>query len=130
QPVDHCSIRVTNENGDEISEGNIGCIEIKGDNVTQGYYNDHISTVQVLSSSGWLKTGDMGFLSKGSLYITGRQKDVFFWNGQNYYPQDIEQIAAGVEGVELNKIAIVGSFNETMSRDEVFAFVAHRGDLK
>ena len=48
---------------------------------------------------GWLWTGDLGYLSNGELYITGRSKDLIILNGRNHHPQVIEWMVAGVDGV-------------------------------
>lgn len=130
KPVDGCSLRIADDNDDPVDAAVIGHIQIKGDNVTKGYYNDKHASGKVLSADGWLKTGDLGFLSdKGSLFITGRAKDIIFINGLNFYPHDIERIAEEIDTIELNKIAVGCFFNSNTQKDEVIAFVLHRGEL-
>ncbi|MEV4886451.1 amino acid adenylation domain-containing protein [Chitinophaga ginsengisegetis] len=130
KPVDGCSLRVADDDDHPVDAAVIGHIQIKGNNVTKGYYNDKQASGQVFSADGWLKTGDLGFLSdKGSLFVTGRAKDIIFINGQNFYPHDIERIAEEIDTIELNKIAVGGFFNRNTQRDEVIAFVLHRGEL-
>jgi acyl-CoA synthetase (AMP-forming)/AMP-acid ligase II len=75
----------------------IGEIWLSGASVTQGYWNQPEKTAQLfdayLADSGegpFLRTGDMGFLVEGELFVTGRIKDLIIIRGQNYYPQDIE----------------------------------------
>ncbi len=127
--VDGCSIRIMSGNGQQVSDDIIGHIQIKGDNVTAGYCNNEEATKNVLSEDGWLRTGDLGFARNGSLYITGRAKDIIFKNGLNYYPHDLENIAGEVDGIELNKIVIGGSYSEGSREEEVIAFILHRGDV-
>lgn len=77
---------------DGISQGNmqIGEIQVKGDCVMMGYYNDKKSTDAVFKE-GWLCTGDLGFFDTNNiLYIVGRKKEVIIVNGQNYHPFDLE----------------------------------------
>ena len=50
------------------------------------------------SADGWLRTGDLGAIHAGELYITGRHKEILFVNGQNYYPHDLEAVALAVPG--------------------------------
>lgn len=51
--------------------------------MTQGYYNNPESTDRALTSDGWVKTGDLGFISEsGNLVVTGREKDIIFVNGK------------------------------------------------
>ncbi|WP_109299254.1 non-ribosomal peptide synthetase [Aquimarina sp. AU474] len=127
--IEHCKVRITNTDNVELSDNHIGVVQIKGDNVTKGYYNNKTKTSQIITPDGWLNTEDLGFLSNGSLYITGRSKDVIFKNGQNFYCHDIERIAENVDGVELNKIAVSGYFNPYTQEEEVIAFIIHKQKL-
>ncbi len=129
KPVKNCSLRITDRQDMPVPAGTVGHIHIKGDNVTCGYYNNQEATACAITADGWLRTGDLGFMLDGCLYITGREKDIIFVNGQNFYPADIEQIAEDVEGIELNKIAVAGHFNSGTQREECIAFVFHRGDI-
>jgi acyl-CoA synthetase (AMP-forming)/AMP-acid ligase II/acyl carrier protein len=129
RPVDFCSVRIAaDENGSVPAEA-IGHIQIKGDNVTGGYYNNKEATKKAITSDGWLNTGDLGFMKNGSLYVTGRAKDILFVNGQNYYPHDIERLAAEIPGIGLNKVAVAGFFNSASLKEEIVAFVLHRGSI-
>ncbi|HTI08484.1 MAG TPA: amino acid adenylation domain-containing protein [Puia sp.] len=129
RPVEDCLVAITGQDGKEVSEEIIGNVRIKGANVTAGYYNNEIETERVISEDGWLDTGDLGFMKSGALYITGRAKDIIFINGRNYYPHDIESLAEEVEGIELNKIAVTGFFNEDLAKEQIIAFILHRNDL-
>jgi fatty-acyl-CoA synthase len=55
-----------------------------------GYFGDPAATAAILSADGWLNTGDIGYLIKGTLVITGREKDMIIINGRNIWPQDLE----------------------------------------
>ncbi|AOM78750.1 hypothetical protein BFS30_17155 [Pedobacter steynii] len=122
-------LSITDHDGLPVKEQVVGEVHIKGGSVTTGYYNNTYETNKVVMPDGWFNTGDLGFMMNGSLYITGRSKDVIFINGQNYYPHDIEDVAHSVEGVELNKIAIAGFFNYQAQKNEVVGFIFHRGSL-
>lgn len=82
--------------------GDVGEIWVTGKNVALGYWNrlsetqtTFMAQLAIPSSQTYLRTGDLGFLSSdGELFITGRLKDVIIIRGNNYYPQDIEQVAA------------------------------------
>ncbi len=130
KPINHCRVRIVQEGGQALGDGVIGQIHIKGKNVTAGYYNNPAATNEVMSSKGWLNTGDLGFMQDGSLFVTGRAKDILFVNGLNYYPHDIEKEAESAEGIELNKIVIAGSFDAETQCEEILAFVFHRGSLE
>ena len=77
-----------------------------------------------------MRTGDLGMLKGGKLYITGRAKEIIFVNGQNYYPHDIESIAIRAEGLELGKVVAAGVRAKHGSTDDLIIFVLHRMDMK
>lgn len=78
-----------------LQDGEIGEIWVSGASVAQGYWNQPEKTQETfhanLEKTSFLRTGDLGFLQNGELYVTGRIKDLIIIRGQNYYPQDIEQ---------------------------------------
>ncbi|BBD63728.1 amino acid adenylation [Nostoc commune NIES-4072] len=81
----------------ECSSDEVGEIWVSGANIAQGYWNRPTETEKVfnafLTDSGqgpFLRTGDLGFIRDGELFVTGRLKDVIIIRGRNYYPQDIE----------------------------------------
>lgn len=76
----------------------IGEIWVMGSSVAQGYWNNEEATTGTfrayLADTGegpFLRTGDLGFIANGEIFVTGRLKDLIIIRGQNYYPQDIEQ---------------------------------------
>jgi len=79
----------------------VGEIWIAGPSVTAGYWQRPIETAQTfgatLADTGegpFLRSGDLGFIHKGELFVTGRLKDLIIIRGKNYYPQDIEATVA------------------------------------
>lgn len=127
--IDDCLLKITDDYHNEVEAETIGHIQIKGDNVTKGYYNNTGDSKRVFYK-GWLKTGDLGFVKNGCLYITGRAKDVIFVNGQNYYAHDIEYVAQQITGIELNKIVVSGFLEPHTRSEQVCAFIFHRGSLE
>jgi amino acid adenylation domain-containing protein/non-ribosomal peptide synthase protein (TIGR01720 family) len=124
--IDNCAVKIADHNGNGAGESCIGRILIKGGNVTAGYYNNAEATAKVISSDGWLDTGDLGFVRDGDLFITGRAKDVIFINGQNYYSHDIERKLEEIDGIEQGKIA-VSAFTNQQQLEEVLVFVLYKG---
>jgi acyl-CoA synthetase (AMP-forming)/AMP-acid ligase II len=79
--------------GVEVGDGTIGEIRVAGPSLAAGYHGDPAATraTFVTESDGrWLRTGDLGFLLDGQLYVTGRLKELIIVRGRNLYPQDIE----------------------------------------
>ncbi|MCG7410806.1 non-ribosomal peptide synthetase [Paenibacillus sp. ACRRX] len=128
--LNNTMIRICDAEGNVLDDQIIGYIQIKGDNVTSGYYNNLVATQEIILDDHWLNTGDLGFVDAGKLTITGRVKDIIIINGQNYYAHDIERIAEGVKGIELNKIVAAGAYNNESQKDELILFVLHRGLLE
>ena len=126
RPVAHCEVRVTDGQGNGYPEGQVGSIEVRGPNVTRGYYGQPPLRGNG-AGSGWLDTGDLGFLRQGSLYITGRLKDILFVNGQNYYAHDLEDLASRVDGVEPGKVVVCGVSDTESGSEQVAVFILHFG---
>ncbi|MBN2536024.1 MAG: amino acid adenylation domain-containing protein [Spirochaetales bacterium] len=125
-PVKHCRVKIVDRDGNKLDENTIGLIYIKGDNVTPGYYDDEEKTGEIIDPDGWLNTGDLGFMKDGRLIVTGRAKDIIVVNGQNYYPQDIEECAAGLEYNSLEKIAACGTFDDRYQKEIILLFVLNK----
>lgn len=85
----------------ECEPDSVGEIWLRGPSVAAGYWNRPLETAETFQArlrdndeTTYLRTGDLGFLSKGELYVTGRVKDVIIIRGRNIYPQDIERSVA------------------------------------
>lgn len=85
-------IEIRNEVGSPLPERDVGHICISGPSLMSGYFLDPVSQKEI-QSTGWMDTGDLGYLLGGYLYVTGRIKDLIIIRGRNIWPQDIEYIA-------------------------------------
>jgi fatty-acyl-CoA synthase len=89
-PLPGHRLRIVNENGADLSEREVGEILLSGPSVMQGYFeNGRVTRDQV--HEGWLRTGDLGYLAAGELYVCGRLKDLIIANGRKIHPQDLEE---------------------------------------
>ncbi|MFC5469004.1 amino acid adenylation domain-containing protein [Cohnella suwonensis] len=129
-PVADCEVRICGDSGASLPEGMVGHIDIRGKNVTAGYYNAPEATERASAPGGWLRTGDVGYMQSGRLVITGRFKDIIFVRGQNVYPHDLEKRAEAVEGVGYGKAAACGATDPGTGEEEIVLFVQHRGRLE
>jgi acyl-CoA synthetase (AMP-forming)/AMP-acid ligase II/acyl carrier protein len=127
--IPYCRLRVTGVDDVPLPAGQIGHIHIGGQNVTQGYYENPAANAEALTADGWLRTGDLGLIHEGELYISGRAKEIIFVNGQNYYPHDLEAIAQRAHGLDLGKVVVAGARRSGAQTDELVVFVLHRGEL-
>lgn len=128
--VKDCLFRACDDEGLEVADRVVGHIQIKGKNVTRGYYNNPEATEEVMTPDGWVQTGDLGFTQNGRLVITGRKKDIIFVNGQNVYPHDIERVAEEVNEVELGKVAACGVYNSASREEEIVVFVLFKKSVE
>jgi acyl-CoA synthetase (AMP-forming)/AMP-acid ligase II/acyl carrier protein len=130
RPIPYCRVRIADEEDRELPADRIGHVHITGDNVTRGYYEDPQENAAAFSADGWLRTGDLGLVHQGELYISGRAKEIIFVNGQNYYPHDLEAIAQRAPGLELGKVVAAGVRPRGEEVEQLVVFVLHRGSLE
>jgi acyl-CoA synthetase (AMP-forming)/AMP-acid ligase II len=101
-----------------LAEGTVGEIRLRGPSVMPGYWEDTDRTREAFAG-GHLRTGDLGFLWEGRLFICGRSKEIIIINGRNYYPQDIEWEASRVPGVRKGNVIAFGSRAQSGDRERV-----------
>ncbi|MGP0594922.1 fatty acyl-AMP ligase [Nitrospira sp. T9] len=92
-PLPGYEVEIRNMTGEVVKERESGIIFVRGASTMTGYFNDPILTQEVLSTDGWLNTGDIGYWVENSLVIIGRSKDMIIINGRNIWPQDLEFMA-------------------------------------
>ena len=92
-----CQVRIDSPNPEKIP----GEVQVKGDNVFLGYYNNREATKSAFTNDGWFKTGDMGVMDcDGYLYLRGRSKCMILGpSGQNIYPEELEAVINNVNYV-------------------------------
>lgn len=127
--IEDCDYRIVDDNGEEVPDNNVGNIVIKGDNVTKSIYQDKELSKNLYDKDGWLETGDCGAICNDQLIITGRKKELIIVNGQNYFPNDIEDVIIRGGSFDLGKIVAVGAINPEDTNDQLVVFVLYRSDL-
>lgn len=107
-PLPGISLKITDrDSGDEVPQGQIGSIEVKGPNVFQGYWNMPEKTASEFRDDGFFITGDLGLIDEqGYLRIVGRDKDLVISGGYNVYPKEIEVLLD--ELPEVQESAVIG----------------------
>ncbi|MEV6237540.1 long-chain fatty acid--CoA ligase [Lentzea sp. NPDC051838] len=90
----------------DIRLSEIGEIEVQGPNVTPGYWNDPVATAAAFTEDGWFRTGDIGRIDDGYLYVVDRVKDMFISGGENVYPAEVEN--ALTDHPDIAEAAVVG----------------------
>ena len=94
KPLDGVEVRIAD-----------GEIQVRGWNVMKGYYNNPEATAKAFTEDGWLRTGDLGELTKdGRLRMIGRMKDVFRVGGENVAPAEVEEALLAHPAVETAQV--------------------------
>lgn len=109
--VPSCRVRV-DANGELTEDGySLGELQVKGDNVMIGYYNDSEANENSFTKDGWFRTGDVGYIDRdGYIYVTGRIKFVIVLeNGKNVFPEEIEEYLDAVDII--NECCVIGRKN-------------------
>ncbi|MBQ7090636.1 MAG: acyl--CoA ligase [Clostridia bacterium] len=100
------------ENGEEVKQGEVGELCLKGDGVMVCYYNDPEATAAALKD-GWLYTGDMAMQDEdGFIFLVDRKKDVIITGGENLYPVQIEDFLAAHPAI--GDVAVIGLPDERL----------------
>lgn len=105
-PGYHWEVKITDENGCTVAQGQVGELAVKGPGVMKCYYNDPEATAAVIKD-GWLFTGDMARMDEdGFIYLVDRKKDVIITGGENLYPVQIEDFLRAHEAIK--DVAVIG----------------------
>jgi malonyl-CoA/methylmalonyl-CoA synthetase len=98
---------VTDSDDRPVAPGEVGGIQVRGENVFTGYWRNPEKTREEFTSDGWFRTGDVGLFDQdGYLSIVGRAKDLIITGGYNVYPKEIELVLDALPGVA--ESAVVG----------------------
>ena len=126
RPAATAQIRVVDDSGNDVAEGAIGEIWVRGPNVIPGYWRNPEAT-EAAFGGGWFRTGDLGYVDPAGLYhVVDRKKDVIIRGGENVYCAEVE--AAILEQPEVLDAAVVGLPHDAYG-EEVAAVVQVAPDL-
>ncbi|MCH6482087.1 long-chain fatty acid--CoA ligase [Pseudoxanthomonas sp. LH2527] len=99
-PVPSTDACLKDDDGNIVPTGEVGELCIKGPQVMKGYWQRPEETANVMDADGWLHTGDMAKMDEnGFFYIVDRKKDMILVSGFNVYPNEVEDVIAGLDGV-------------------------------
>jgi acyl-CoA synthetase (AMP-forming)/AMP-acid ligase II len=135
--LDRHEVAVFTEEGQRLPDGVEGELCFRGPSVMAGYFQNPEATATALRGE-WLRTGDLGYISDGDVFVTGRLKDLIILNGRNIHPQTVEWEVAEVEGVRKGNVVafsrpgvsseelVVVLETKTQDRDALVEAVKHR----
>lgn len=116
------TIRIVDEENSVLPEDTIGRLQVSGDAVSPGYYNNPEANKESFREDGWFETGDLGFISNGQLVLTGRAKETIIINGANYYSHEIEAVVEEIEGIEVSYTAACAVRDRDGATDKLAIF--------
>jgi long-chain acyl-CoA synthetase len=126
KPVDGIEVKIVDDDRDEVQQGEIGEIAIKGANVMREYWNKPEETEEDLRD-GWFHTGDLGHVDEhGYVFIDDRKKDMIIRGGENVYPREIEEVLYRHQGIK--EVAVVGAAHERLGEEVGAAVVPKEKD--
>jgi malonyl-CoA/methylmalonyl-CoA synthetase len=106
-PLPGVTVRIADEAGRPLPQGQVGGIEVKGPNIFQGYWRNPEKTRSEFRADGFFITGDVGRIDeRGYLHIVGRSKDLIISGGYNVYPKEVEAVLDALPGVA--ETAVIG----------------------
>jgi long-chain acyl-CoA synthetase len=124
-PIKGVEMRVIDENGDEVPQGETGEIVIRGPNVMKGYWRRPDATAAAIKD-GWFRTGDLGRVDEdGYFSIVDRKKDMIIRGGYNVYPREIEEVMH--EHPAVAEVAVVGMPHPDLGEEVGAAIVLKPG---
>jgi len=97
---------VDSTSNEEVADGEVGEIWIRGPQIMKGYWRNEKATVESISEEGWFKSGDAGYIIDEYLYIHDRVKDMIISGGENIYPAEIENVL--MKHDQISDVAIIG----------------------
>jgi long-chain acyl-CoA synthetase len=139
-PIEGVEMRVVDEDDNEVAQGEVGEIVIRGHNIMKGYWQRPDATAEAMRG-GWFHSGDMARTDEdGYFYIVDRKKDLIIRGGYNVYPREVEEVLyehpkireAAVLGIPHDEwgeeigAAVVTMESEELSPEEVSAYVKER----
>ncbi len=127
RPLSDVEVRIVDEGGKTLSAGEVGEIMVKGPRITTGYWRDEQRTSQTITSDGWLRTGDMGWIDEeGYIYLSGRADDVIIRGGENISPEEVEDVLHAHPKVE--EAAVIGVPNPDWGEEPRAVLVLKQGE--
>jgi fatty-acyl-CoA synthase len=117
-PVEGVELRIVDKAGHPLAERGVGEIVIRSESMFSGYHRRPDLT-EAAVRQGWFRTGDMGYVAEGQLYVCGRKKDLIIQAGHNIHPEDVEAVAASTRGLEANRVVAFGVPDEALGTEKI-----------
>jgi HIP---CoA ligase len=121
-------LRVVDETGADVPDGDEGELWVRGYNVMRGYWDDPEQTATAITADGWLRTGDIVIRDeRGFVRIVDRKKDMVVVGGFNVYPAELERVLG--EHPQVAEVAVIGIQDDRMGEVPVAFVVLRAGEV-
>jgi long-chain acyl-CoA synthetase len=125
-PIEGVEMKVVDDDGNEVPQGEVGEIVITGHNVMKGYWQREEATAEAIKD-GWFHSGDMGRVDEdGYFFIVDRKKELIIRGGYNVYPREIEEVL--YEHPAVQEAAVIGVGDQKMGEEVGAAVVLKKGE--
>jgi len=125
-PLEEVEMKVVDEDDNEVSQGEVGEIVIRGHNVMKGYWQRPDATAEAMRG-GWFHSGDMARVDEdGYFFIVDRKKDLIIRGGYNVYPREVEEVL--YEHPKVREAAVIGVPHDEWGEEIGAAVVLHEGE--
>ena len=125
-PIDGVEMRCVDDDGNEVAQGEIGEIVIRGHNIMKGYWDRPDATSEAINDEGWFHSGDMAKVDEdGYFFIVDRKKELIIRGGYNVYPREVEEVL--YEHPAVKEAAVVGVPDEALGEEVGAAVVLCEG---
>ncbi|MBD3230842.1 MAG: AMP-binding protein [Candidatus Lokiarchaeota archaeon] len=105
-PLIGTDIKVIDDDGNPVPEGEVGELCYKSKAVMQGYYKDADKTSKAIDEEGYLHSGDLGYIKDGEVYIVERKKECINSGGEKIWPHEVEEIL--YDHPKIDQVAVIG----------------------
>ncbi len=112
-------VRIVDAAGNDLPERSVGRLIFRGPSMTSGYFHKPEATAAMTLAGGFLDSGDLAYQAEGEVFIAGREKDLIIKAGRNLVPQEIEEVASGVEGIRKGCVVAFGVQNEALATESL-----------
>jgi long-chain acyl-CoA synthetase len=125
-PLEEVEMRVVDEDDNEVAQGEVGEIVIRGHNIMKGYWQRPEATAEAMRG-GWFHSGDMARVDEdGYFFIVDRKKDLIIRGGYNVFPREVEEVL--YEHPKIREAAVLGIPHEQLGEEVAAAVVLHDGE--
>ncbi len=125
-PLEGVEMRVVDEEDNEVAQGEVGEIVIRGHNIMKGYWQRPDATAEAMRG-GWFHSGDMARVDEdGYFHIVDRKKDLIIRGGYNVYPREVEEVL--YEHPKIREAAVIGVPHDEWGEEIAAAVVLHEGE--